>query len=137
MSNTLIVLGTLATIGASAGGAIASIVTSKYTNRKLVTESNVAERKLPAEVDTIIAQAADTAVLAMDKVIKTQDARLTDMEAEREAMKLRMKELEAEVRTLRRQVEAAEKSLDLARKSGEELSTKLAQISAEQDRRHT
>lgn len=131
---TLIIIGTVATIAASAGGAFASVVTSRYTNRKMLVETNVVERKLPAEIDTIIAQAADTAVLAMDKVIKTQVARIDDMEAEREVMKLRMKELEQEVHILREQVNAAEKSLELARRSGEDLSEKLAAISAEQDR---
>lgn len=142
MSSTVIILGAVGALVSSLVGAAVALYTSRATNRKLNTETTIAETKLPAEVDTIIAQAADTAVLAMDKVIKAQAARIDELTKAREqdarertADRRRMAELEQEVAGLRAKVATAEQHLAEARTAGERLAAQLRDALAEQDRR--
>jgi septal ring factor EnvC (AmiA/AmiB activator) len=141
MNGTVLVLGVVATLITSVAGAVGAVYGSRITGRKINSESKVAETKLPAEVDSIIAQATDTAILAMDKVIKAQAERIDEEVAarEREArahaeetgkMREQLTRLEEEVEKLRARVVDAETALgsarELAASLGEQLRDALA-----------
>lgn len=134
-----VTLGT--SVGAIAAAAVA-LISGRATAHKTGAETRGLEAKLPAEVDSVVVQGAEAAVLTMDKALKAAQARIDDLEAarqrdaeERARDRKRMAELEAQVDDLRTKVDHAESALKAARQAGEALTAELKRLTAEQDQR--
>lgn len=145
MRDPAVIVAMLSLATALAAGGF-SLYNSRSTNRKIDTETAVAETKLPAEVDSIIASTADVAVIALGKVIKTlteqneamvaEAARVEKRNAEeRERDRRRMTELETQLEELRGAVATAEQHLGEARAAAQRLATELSDARAEQAER--
>lgn len=128
---------TIVTVLLSGGlfAAIATLVTSKATARKTGAEAHALTAKLPAEVDSVVVQGAESAVLTMKAALDSATERIAQLEAEREADRKRIADLEAKVNQLRRKVERAEEALGDARQAGAALRSELEDFMREQARR--
>lgn len=115
--------------------ALGTLITSKALARKTAGETKSLAAKLPAEVDSIAVQGAETAVLTMKAALDSATARIGQLEAERETDRKRIAGLERRVEELRRKVERAEHALGTARQEGEAIRAELEQFVADQARR--
>lgn len=115
--------------------AIAALITGRATARKTHTEGKAIEAKLPAEVDSVVVQGAEAAVLTMQAALNSATGRIAQLEADRASDRKVIAELERKVEQYRRKVEAAERALAQAREAGAALRTELEQFVAEQGRR--
>ncbi len=138
------VLLAVATLLSAVGAAIGALATSRATAGKTVIEAKGLAAKLPAEVDSVVVQGAEAAVITMAKALESANARIDELTAarardaeERAKDRARMAELEAQVDDLRTKVDHAEAALKMAREAGETLTAQLKQLTAEQDNRHS
>jgi len=126
----------------AAGLATGAWITGRATAHKTNTEARGIEAKLPAEVDSVVVQGAEAAVLAMQNALdavnkeRARDrARIEQLEAEREADRKRIAALESQVSQFRKQLETAEEHLTVARKTGENLTQQITTLMREQNKR--
>jgi hypothetical protein len=117
------------------GAGLASLITSRAMARKTKSETNAIDAKLPAEVDSVVVQGAEQAVLTMDAALKSAQARISQLEAERAGDRARITELEAKVDRLQGKVEQAERAVRAARTEGVELRAELDALVREQGNR--
>ena len=115
--------------------AVASLVTSRAVSAKTRTEAQGLAAKLPAEVDSVVVQGAEAAVLTMKAALDSATGRIAQLEAERDNDRQRIADLEAKVKRLEGKVQAAERALGDARTAGAALRAELEEFIAEQDRR--
>ena len=113
-------------------GAVASLITRRAMARKTNAEAKAVDAKLPAEVDSVVVQGAEAAVLTMRSALESATARIAQLEGERAADARRIADLEGKVEQLRRKVETAERALTEARRAGQELRAELEQFVEEQ-----
>lgn len=125
----------VALLGGGIVGAIGSLIVGRATARKTIAEAQAIDRRLPAEVDSVVVQGAEAAVLTMERALESATGRIRQLEQERDADRARIRELEAKVERLQQQVEAAEQSLAVARREGAEVRDELAAFIREQDAR--
>jgi Na+/phosphate symporter len=128
----------LAITGLCGGGlvnAIASLINGRSTARKTNTEASSLAAKLPAEVDSVVVQGAEAAVLTMRSALESATRRISELEADRESDRRRIKDLEAKVDQLREKVDKAERALGDARQAGADLRAELEQFARSRDNR--
>lgn len=116
-----------------AGGA--AFITGRATARRTGAETRGLEAKLPAEVDSVVVQGAEAAVLTMNKALESANRRIDQLEAEREADRKRIEALESQVGQFRQQLQTAEEHLGAARKTGEDLTAQLTKLMRDQGKR--
>jgi peptidoglycan hydrolase CwlO-like protein len=117
------------------GAGAASLITSRAMARKTKSETNAIDAKLPAEVDSVVVQGAEQAVLTMDAALKSAQARISQLEQERAGDRARITELEAKVDRLQGKVEEAERAVRAARTEGAELRAELDALVRDQGSR--
>jgi len=147
MSGQLIALLTVGgTLLTAIGGAVGALITGRATANKTTAEARVIDAKLPPEVDSIVVQGAEQAVLVMGRALDSAQNRIKALEdeavrleeerkRERAADRERMAELEAEVKELRRKVAESERTSAEARKAADKFAIQLRDALAEQDNR--
>ena len=129
MTTTQLIYGIVTVVlSGGLGAGAASLITSRAMARKTNSEAHQLDAKLPAEVDSVVVQGAEAAVLTMRSALESATARIRELEEDREADRRRIGELEAKVEELRAKVEAAEAALGDARKAGTELRAELEQF---------
>lgn len=119
------------------GAGVASLITSRALARKTTSETNAIDAKLPAEVDSVVVQGAESAVLTMKAALDSATGRIAQLETERTADAGKIRDLEGKVEQLRRKVTAAEKALAVATEATAALQRELAEFVAEQSQRQT
>lgn len=129
---TLIVTGLL---GGGLVGGVASLITGHALARKTNSEAKGLDAKLPAEIDSVVVQGAESAVLTMRSALESATARIKELETNRENDRKRIGELELKVEELRGKVEAAELALGDARRAGTELRAELEEFVRDRGRR--
>lgn len=122
-------------LSGSVVGAAATLITSRAVARKTGVEARALDAKLPAEVDSVVVQGAEAAVLTMKAALDSASTRLAQVERERDEDRKRIAELEAKVRKLEAKVNAAERALGDARQAGAALREELESFIRAQDRR--
>lgn len=135
MSSTVLVALVTGILSGGLIGAIASLIVGRATARKTNAEAKALDRKLPAEVDSVVVQGAEAAVLTMERALASAQGRIAQLEREREADRQRITELEAKVTRLQGKVESAERHLSDARREGAELRHELDAFLRDQGRR--
>lgn len=125
----------IALLGGGLLGGLASFIVGRATARKTNSEAAAVDAKLPAEVDSVVVQGAETAVLTMKQALDSATARIAQLEGEREADRKRIADLEAKVQRLQGKVDAAGRSLQAARREGAELRDEFSAFLREQDHR--
>lgn len=135
MSSTVLVALVTGILSGGLIGAIASLIVGRATARKTNAEAKALDRKLPAEVDSVVVQGAEAAVLTMERALTSAQNRIGQLEREREADRKRIAELEGKVSRLQGKVESAERSLGEARREGAELRHELDAFLRDQGRR--
>ena len=130
-------LGTLVPLILGGGllGAIATLVTSRAMAHKTRAEAAGVAAKTPAEVDSIVVQGAEAAVLTMRSALESATARIAELEADRARDRQRIAELEQRLDELRLKVDRAERALGEAREAGLALRAELASLRRDSDRR--
>lgn len=134
-SSTVILLGAATTLVGALAGAAGALITGRATARKVTTEGKAIEAKLPAEVDSVVVQGAEQAVLTMAKALQAANGRIDELEHERAQDRKRLAELEGKVRTLEGKVAAAETATAEARKAGDDLRGELNSLIRDQRNR--
>lgn len=131
-------LGTLVPLILGGGflGAVATLVTSRAVAGKTRAEAAGVAAKTPAEVDSIVVQGAEAAVLTMRAALESATARIAELEADRARDRQRIADLESRLDELRAKVERAERALGEARDAGLMLREELASLRRDSDRRH-
>jgi len=119
-----LVVSILLALGGGLG--IGTLVTSRSVARKTTAEGNSIDAKLPAEVDSIVVQGAEAAVLTMQAALTSATARIVQLEASAAEDARRIRELETRLDELRRKVEMAEHALEEARQASVDLRAELA-----------
>lgn len=135
MSDNPIVIIVVALLGGGLVGGVASLITGRAVARKTTSEARAVDAKLPAEVDSVVVQGAEAAVLTMRSALDSATARIAQLEQEREQDRKRIADLEAKVERLQRKVDSAERSLMEARQEGAELREELGAFLRDQGRR--
>lgn len=137
MSSSPSIITTLVTtlLAGGLGTGIGALVTGRANARKTTTEAKAIDAKLPAEVDSVVVQGAEAAVLTMRSALESATNRIAQLEQEREGDRKRIAELEAKVEDLRRKVETAERALGDARLAGQELRRELEAFVKDQKER--
>lgn len=115
--------------------ALGALVTGRAMARKTHSEGRAIDAKLPAEVDSVVVQGAEAAVLTMQAALNSATGRITQLEAERASDRQVIADLEKRLEQYRRKVEAAERALVSAREAGAALRVELEQFVAQQGRR--
>lgn len=129
---TTVVTGLLA---GGLGTGLGALITGRALARKTHSEARAVDAKLPAEVDSVVVQGAEAAVLTMKAALDSATSRIATLEKERDSDRRRILELESKVEALRSMVETAEKALGEARAAGAALRAELEQFVREQDSR--
>lgn len=122
-------------LGGGLLGAIATLITSRALAGKTRAEAAGVAAKTPAEVDSIVVQGAEAAVLTMRAALDSAVARITQLEAERTADRARMAGLESRLADAEAKVDAAEAALEVARQASAMLREELAAIRRESEAR--
>lgn len=138
MNDTLTELAKLLIVGVTGGGifkALESLRTGRAIARKTVTEAEGLDAKLPAEVDSLVVQGAETAVLTMRSALESAQSRIAELEQDRAADRQRITELEGKVRELEGKFRRAEEALSEARTDALALRRELTAFAAERDNR--
>lgn len=135
MSNSTVELVVTGLLSGGVFAAVGALITSKATARKTSAEAESLAAKLPAEVDSVVVQGAEQAVLTMKAALESATSRIAQLEEEREGDRKRIAELEAKVKRLEGKVTAAERALGDARSEGAALRVELEDFIAEQNRR--
>lgn len=115
--------------------AIATLVTSRALAGKTKAEAAGVAAKTPAEVDSIVVQGAEAAVLTMRSALESATARIASLEADRAADRQRIAELEERLDELRLKVDRADEALSEARAAGQALREELATFRRDTERR--
>jgi Na+/phosphate symporter len=138
----LAVLGTLVALVGAVAGALTTAMTGRSTARKSDVESEGIAAKLPAEVDSVVVQGAEQAVITMAKALEAANQQNAQLLEENERQRVgriedrqRIEALEAKVRELLSQVDRAESALHQAREATGLVSRELEQLKASQDQR--
>lgn len=129
---TLIVSGVL---GGGLFTGVAALINGRSLARKTDTETEGLAAKLPAEVDSVVVQGAETAVLTMRSALESAQNRITELEQDRSSDRKRIAELEQKVATLEGKFRRAEEALGEARTDAVALRRELTQFAADRDRR--
>ena len=112
MTTTQLIYGIVTVVlSGGLGAGAASLITSRAMARKTKSETNAIDAKLPAEIDSVVVQGAEQAVLTMDAALKSAQARISQLEEERAGDRARITELEAKVDRLQGKVEQAERAV--------------------------
>lgn len=136
MTTTQLIYGIVTVVlSGGLGAGVASLITSRAMARKTKSETNAIDAKLPAEVDSVVVQGAEHAVLTMDAALKSAQARISQLEQERAGDRARITELEAKVDRLQGKVEQAERAVRAARTEGAELRAELDALVRDQGSR--
>lgn len=135
MTRSVLELLVTALLSGSIFAAIATLIVSRSTARKNHADAKAVDAKLPAEVDSVIVQGAESAVLTMKAALDSATGRIAQLETEREEDRKRIAELEAKVRRLEAKVSTAERALTDARNAGVALREELTDFMREQQRR--
>lgn len=136
MTTTQLIYGIVTVVlSGGLGAGAASLITSRAMARKTKSETNAIDAKLPAEVDSVVVQGAEQAVLTMDAALKSAQARISQLEQERAGDRARITELEAKVDRLQGKVEQAERAVRAARTEGVELRAELDALVRDQGSR--
>lgn len=135
MSSDLITVAVTALLTGGLGTGVGALIAGRANAAKTVTEAKALDAKLPAEVDSVVVQGAEAAVLTMRNALESATNRIQQLEHEREADRRRIAELEAKVEDLRAKVEAAERALGDARQAGTELRRELEEFVRDQQGR--
>lgn len=136
MTTTQLIYGIVTVVlSGGLGAGAASLITSRAMARKTKSETNAIDAKLPAEVDSVVVQGAEQAVLTMDAALKSAQARISQLEQERAGDRARITELEAKVDRLQGKVEEAERAVRAARTEGAELRAELDALVRDQGSR--
>lgn len=118
-------------------GALASVVRERATAKKSHAETDAIESKLPAEVESISVQGAQTAVLAMREALTAAGVRIAELERscaedrarfkrEREEDRERIRELEMRVAIADRKARDAQRAANDAQQETSSLRAELA-----------
>lgn len=134
MSDAIVTIVT-ALLAGGLGTGVGALITGRATARKTVSEAKAVDAKLPAEVDSVVVQGAEAAVLTMKAALESATSRIATLESERAQDRERIADLERKVDQLRRKVETAERALGEARQAGAALRLELEEFVREQDRR--
>jgi len=124
-----------AILGGGMGAGIATLIKARSEARSLDAGAKAVEAKLPAEVDSVVVQGAEAAVLTMRSALEGAQARITELEEDRAADRERIAELESKVRQLEAKVRRAEEALTEARDAGASLRKELAEFARDRDHR--
>lgn len=136
MSDTLRDLAVLAVTGLMGGGLIrgvAELINGRSLARKTDTEAHTLAAKLPAEIDSVVVQGAESAVLTMKSALESAERRIGDLEADRANDRKRIAELEEKVKDLEAKVQRAEAALGEARDAGANLRRELENFARDRD----
>jgi septal ring factor EnvC (AmiA/AmiB activator) len=117
------------------GAGIATLIKARSEARNLDATAKAIDAKLPVEVDSIVVQGAESAVLTMRSALESASARIAELEQDRAEDRKRIAELESKVRELELKVHRAEEALTEARDAGRELRQELAAFSRDRDTR--
>lgn len=123
-------------LGGGLLGALATLLTSRAVAGKTRAEAAGVAAKTPAEVDSIVVQGAEAAVLTMRSALESATARIAELEADRARDRQRIADLESRLDELRAKVDRAERALGEARDAGISLRDELASLRRDSDRRH-
>lgn len=135
MSERMVELLVTALLSGGLATALATLITSRALAGKTAAEAKGLEARLPAEVDSVVVQGAEAAVLAMRSALESASGRIADLERDRAADRQRIEDLERKVDELRAKVEKAERALGDARQAGAELRAELSAFARDRDRR--
>lgn len=117
------------------GAGIATLIKARSEARNLDASARAVEAKLPAEVDSVVVQGAEAAVLTMRSALESATARIAELEEDRAEDRARIAELEQKVRELEAKVRRAEEALTEARDAGASLRRELAEFARDRDHR--
>lgn len=132
MSSDLVTVIVTGLLTGGIGTGVGALIVGRATARKTNSEAKQLEAKLPAEVDSLVVQGAEAAVLTMRSALESATARIAQLEQERAGDRERIADLEAKVEQLRRKVETAERALGEARQAGADLRAELESFVREQ-----
>jgi septal ring factor EnvC (AmiA/AmiB activator) len=127
MPDFLTLVVTVVLSGGLAGGA-ASLITGRAMARKTTAEAKSLAAKLPAEVDSVVVQGAEQAVLTMSRALESATTRIGQLEQERADDAERIKKLERDLEALRRKVGTAERALQVATAATASLQAELSEF---------
>lgn len=130
------VLGVIGTLLSAVSLAAGAIITSRATGRKTHVEAKGLEARLPAEIDSVVVQGAEQAVLTMGKALESANLRCEQLEREKAQLIAHLTELETKVATLEGKVAEAETAASAARQAGDALRVELNSLISEQRNRH-
>lgn len=121
----------------SGGGAaaIASLITARANAKNTDAATKALEARLPVEVDSVIVQGAESAVLTMRSALESAQRRIAELEADREADRKKIADLERRVDDLRRKVEIANDAVAAAQAASAALRIELEAFVADQNKR--
>lgn len=131
----LLPIAVTAILGGGMGAGLATLVKARSDSRNTDATTKAIEQKLPAEVDSVVVQGAEAAVLTMRSALEGAQARITELEEDRAADRKRIAELEEKVEELRRKVDKAERALGEAREAGTALRRELEEFARDRDTR--
>lgn len=112
-------------LGGGIGTGVGALWSGRAVARKTTSEAKALDARVPAEVDSVVVQGAESAVLVMQKALESAQSRIVILEQERDRDRARIAELERKVEELRDKVSLAEDALGEARRAGQELRADL------------
>lgn len=131
----LLPIAVTAILGGGLGAGVATLIKARSESRNTDATTKALEQKLPAEVDSVVVQGAEAAVLTMRSALESATQRINELEQDRAADRKRIGELEQKVRDLETKVHRAEQALTEARDAGASLRLELAEFARDRDHR--
>lgn len=135
MNEQLVTVAVTALLSGGLGAGIAALINARATAGKTHTEAKAIDAKLPAEVDSVVVQGAEAAVLTMRSALESATQRIAELEEDRASDRRRIADLERKVEELRAKVEKAERALGEARQAGADLRRELTEFARDRDTR--
>lgn len=133
--NELITIVVTGLLSGGMGAGVATLIKARAEARGSDATTTSTLTKLPAEVDSVVVQGAEAAVLTMRAALESASQRIGELEQDRRDDRARIDQLERKVEELRAKVEAAERALGDAREAGAELRRELTAFARDRDTR--
>ncbi|GAB3988903.1 hypothetical protein [Nocardioides marmoraquaticus] len=126
--NPLVELLLAGLLGGSLWQGISSLRQSGWLARKAKAETIAVDAKTPVEVDSIVVQGAEQAVLTMSKALDAANNDNAQLRAENASLRDEARALHLEVAELRKKVDAAEAATAVAKRASEALEERLNRL---------
>lgn len=135
MSGDVVSLVITGLLSGGLAAAAASLITARANAKNTAAATKALETRLPVEVDSVIVQGAESAVLTMRSALESATKRIAELEADREADRRKIAELERRVEDLRLKVEIANEAVSAAQAASSALRIELEAFVSDQARR--